>query len=250
LFLLSGEIVPGEEMIFIKEQPELKFDEASHTYTCQGQNLTSVSSLISNYSNKFDPDGSITARKAKENNLTVEQQLSAWKIIGDESRTKGTAFHADIESYIKTKKIPETPNKELIQQFANLRLDGAMFSEVRLCHVGYGIAGTTDLIQLYPDNSLSLGDYKTNKAKKMTRFSFGRKMLSPLTHIFDSTIDKYEIQLSAYAFMLEEAGWWVRDLTIYHIDYDKTLIKEIPLKYRRNDVIRMLEHYKSEKTHN
>lgn len=77
----------------------------------------------------------------------------------------------------------------------------------------------------------------------MSRFSWGRKMLYPLNHIWDSTIDKYELQLSTYAFMLEEAGWWINEIKIIHVDQEKRVLREIPLQNRREDVIIMLEHY-------
>lgn len=231
-------------MIFLSGQSNLEFEPVSHVYKYNGRELISVSSLISQYSTPFDVDGTITARKAAENGLTIEEQKSAWLKIGDESRNKGTQFHADIENYIKTKKIPNTPNKKLVKQFAKFKFKGALYSEVRLFNLFYGIAGTTDLIEVLPNNSINIFDLKTNKAKKMTRFSFGRKMLYPINNIFDSTLDKYEIQLSIYGYMLEEAGWWVNSLTIYHVDYDKQMIKIIPMNNRRKDVIRMLEHYK------
>ena len=230
-------------MIFLQDQHKLHFDEPSHTYTFEGQKLESVSRILSKYSIPFDSDGVILARKAAENGITPLEQKAIWEKKGLDSRIKGTAFHADVESYLKTKRIPDTPNKKLVKQFSKIKFKGILHSEIRLFHLDFGIAGTTDYIELLKDSSISLGDYKTSQAKKMTRYSFGRKMLYPLNHIWDSPLDKFELQLSTYAYMLEEAGWWVRNLTILHIDYDKEKIKEFPMKNRRNDVINMLEHY-------
>lgn len=234
-------------MIFLQNQHKLYFDEPSHTYTFEGQNLVSISSLLKNYGQPFDSDGIIVARKAAENGITVKEQKEIWEKIGKDSRDKGTAFHADAEYYIKTKKIPNTINKTLIKQFSKIKFKGVLFSEIRLFCLEYGIAGTTDIIEVLRDGSLGIWDFKTNAAKKMTRFSFGKKMKYPLNHIWDSVIDKYELQISAYAFMLECAGWWINDLTLLHIDTDKQQIKKIPMKNRRNDVINMLEHYRQNK---
>ena len=231
-------------MEFIPEQSKLEFEPISHTYSLNGQNLVSVSSILKEYSTPFDVDGKIVARKAVENGISVEEQKAIWEKLGKDSREKGTLFHADAENYIKTKKIPNTPNKKLIKEFSKIKFKGALFSEVRLFNLDYGVAGTTDLIEVFPDNSISLADYKTSQAKKMSRFSFGRKMLYPLNNTWDSTLDKFEIQMSIYSYMLEEAGWWVRNLMVYHIDYDKQKIKEFPMQNRRKDVIRMLDHYK------
>ena len=234
-------------MEFIPEQSKLEFEPVSHTYSFGGQKLTSVSAILKEYSNPFDADGKIVARKAAENGLTVEEQKAIWEKAGKDSREKGTLFHSDAENYIKTKKIPNTPNKKLIKEFSKIKFKGALFSEIRLFNLYYGVAGTTDLVEVFPDNSISLADYKTSQAKRMSRFSFGRKMLYPLNYTWDSTLDKFEIQMSIYAYMLEDAGWWVRKLTVYHIDYDKQKIKEFPMQNRRKDVIRMLEHHKQNK---
>jgi len=112
-----------------------------------------------------------------------------------------------------------------------------------LFHEDYGVAGTTDLIEVLPANTISLGDYKTN-AKGITKYSWGRRMMYPLDHIFDANYYHYEIQMSTYAFMLEEAGWWVKEMTIYYINMKKGIIERIPMQNRRNDVINMLEHYR------
>lgn len=204
--------------------------------------LTSISKVISKYSIPFDKDGSIVAKKAAENNITIGEQKAIWEKKGLDSRTKGTEFHKDVETYLKTKKIPNTSNKKLVKQFSKIKFNGILYSEVRLFSSIYGIAGTTDLVELLKDNSISLSDFKTNA--KLSSYSFGKKMLYPLNNIWDSVMDKYTIQISAYAYMLEKAGWWIRDLNIFHIDYIKEKIKHIPMENRRNDVIRMLEHYR------
>lgn len=231
-------------MIFLPDQSKLEFDEPSHTYTFEGKKLESVNKVLSKYSIPFDHDGKILARKAAENGITVLEQKAIWERKGLESRIKGTAFHVDIESYLKTKRIPDTSNKKLVKQFSKIKFKNALYSEIKLYNLTFEIAGTTDIIEVFKDNSISLFDIKTSQAKKITRYSFGRKMLYPLNHIWDSPLDKYELQLSTYAYMLEEAGWWVRNLIIFHIDYDKEKIKQIPMQNRRNDIINMLEHYK------
>ena len=231
-------------MEFIPNQQKLEFDAPSHTYTFEGQKLTSVSNIIKQYSVPFDGDGSILAKKAAENGVSIKEQKAEWEKKGEDARNRGTLLHADIENYIKTKKIPETDNKKLVKKFSKIKFKGALYSEVRLFDVYYGVAGTTDLIEILKDGSINLYDVKSNAKRKMSSFSFGRKMFYPLSNIWDSVLDKYSIQLSTYGYMLEQAGWWVNSLTILHADYDKQEIKEMPMQNRRNDVINMLNHYK------
>ena len=235
-------------MIFIPNQEDLRFEEEPHKYFFREKELISVSRIIECYKNKFDPDGSITARKAAENGLTIEEQKTAWKKINVESCVRGTAFHNDVENYLKTKKIPETTNKKLVKQFSKIRFDGMLFSEVRLFNESWGVAGTTDLIELLPDNKINLFDFKTN-SKGISKFSFGKKMLYPLNHLWDASYYNYEIQMGVYAYMLEEVGWWVNNLALLYIDQKKQEIKEIPMENRRNDVINMLNHYKKNCAH-
>ena len=231
-------------MIFIPNEDRLEFEKEKHVYSFEGRELISVSQVLKEYGQPFDADGKILAKKAAENNISTKEMKERWEKIGKDSRDKGTAFHADAETYIKTKKIPNTINKDLVKQFSKIKFKGALFSEIRLFSLEYGVAGTTDLIEVCKNGSISVHDFKTNAAKKMTRFSFGRKMKYPLNQIWDSVIDKYELQISTYAFMLEEAGWWINNLTLLHIDTDKQKITQIPLQNRRRDVINMLEHFK------
>lgn len=228
-------------MVFIAGQNEVKLDEESHVYTRNGERLTSVSRLIHNYTNEFDEDGVITARCAARNGLTVEEQKAEWRKINEDSIIRGHSFHDDLETYIKTKKVPDINNQEIIKQFSKIKFDGLLYSEVRLWHNQYKIAGTSDIIELLPDNSLNIWDLKSNK--KITGYSWGRKMLYPLNHIWDANLYHYTIQLQLYKFMLEEAGWWVRNMTILFIDPKKNKLKQIPINGCRDDVIMMLEHY-------
>ena len=236
-------------MQFFPNQEKLKFEPVEHVYKYEDTELISVSTLIKKYSHPFDQDGSILAKKAAENGVSIKDQKAEWEKKGKDAREKGTLFHSDIENYIHTKKIPNNINKKLVKQFSKIKFEGLLFSEVRLFNLKYNIAGTTDLIEILPDYSLSLLDYKTNAKKKMSRFSFGRKMFYPLNSIWDSVLDKFEIQISIYAYMLEEAGWWVRNLTILHIDYENEKLVKISMRNRRQDVINMLNHYKKNCAH-
>lgn len=229
-------------MEFIPNQSKLEFDEPSHTYTFEGQELTSVSRVIHSYSQKFDEDGVIAARCAAKNGITIEEQRDEWKKINADSIVRGHSFHSDLETYIKTKKIPNTSNKEVIKQFSKIKFKGKLYSEVRLFNVEFGIAGTSDILEVLPDGSINIWDLKSNKAIKT--FSFGRKMQYPLHRIWDANAYHYSIQLETYKFMLEEAGWWVRDLTLLHIDPTNDKLKHIPVEPCRQDVIRMLTHFR------
>jgi len=84
-------------MQFIPHQEKLSFDEVNHSYFFKGTELTSVSKIIGCYKQQFDPDGSILAKKAAENGVTVEEQRAVWDKIRDNSCVIGTSFHNDVE---------------------------------------------------------------------------------------------------------------------------------------------------------
>ncbi len=228
-------------MEFIPNQQKLEFDAPSHTYTFEGQKLTSVSNIIKQYSHPFDEDGSILAKKAAENGISIEEQRAAWKKINEDSIIRGNSFHKDLEIYIKTKKVADTHNKKIIKQFAKIKFKGKLYSEVRLFNLEFGIAGTSDILELMPDNSIRIWDLKSNK--KLNTYSWGRKMKYPLNNYWDANMYHYTIQLEIYKFMLEKAGWWVDNLTLLFIDPKTETLKQIPVQGRREDIIHLLNHY-------
>jgi hypothetical protein len=76
------------------------FDLNTHTYTLDGgKKLTSVTSLISNFKNKFDSDYH-AERIAKRDGKTKEVVLKEWKDKSDLSCEVGTYIHGIIEKYI------------------------------------------------------------------------------------------------------------------------------------------------------
>lgn len=229
-------------MEFIPGQVKLSFKPETHQYFHNNIEFCSVSKLIERYKNPFDPNGEIIARKAAENGITIEEQRARWKKINEESIIRGHSFHSDLESYIKTKKIPKTDNEDIIRQFSKIKFKGMLFSEVRLWNLEYRIAGTTDLIELLPNKSINLLDLKTNK--NIRKFSWKKRMLPPLDYYWDANYYHYSIQLEIYKFMLEEAGWWVNSTTLLYIDPQTNLLTHIPVQARREDILNVLEHHR------
>ncbi|MBK8156494.1 MAG: hypothetical protein IPK55_11105 [Streptococcus sp.] len=74
-------------------------------------------------------------------------------------------------------------------------------------------------------------------------------MFAPIQHLDDSNGIHYTLQLSAYSFILEEAGYTPNNLTIHHVlfDEDETdiLVVDYPLNYLKKEVKLMFEHFKN-----
>lgn len=76
--------------------------------------------------------------------------------------------------------------------------------------------------------------HNTNKKIKSTGYN---KMQFPLENLSDCEISHYSLQLSTYAYMLEEMGFKIRNLGLSHYD------TPIKLEYIKQDAKKMLNHY-------
>ena len=228
-------------------QDQIYFDEDSHAYFVKetGRRLTSPTSIIKQYSHPFDPDGTILKRCATREGVPPEELHAKWRKMGDDSVVRGHSIHDSFEKYVLTGKIQDDENQDIIIDFASkVKTEGALYPEVTLFDLEYGMAGRTDLVEMWWDNIINLYDFKTNK--KISKFSFGKKMFPPLDHIWDCNFYHYECQLSLYALMLESQGYCPRNLNLLWIN-PKRKIEIIPMQYRRNDMLLLLKHYHYEK---
>lgn len=111
------------------------------------------------------------------------------------------------------------------------------------------VAGQIDLL-IKDGNDIIIVDYKTNKEiKKHSYFDknkFSRIMMKyPLNNIEDCNFYHYSLQLSTYAYLLQQIKpeLNIKKLTLIHIDHNDK-ITEYTVDYLKNDVERMLKHYK------
>lgn len=111
------------------------------------------------------------------------------------------------------------------------------------------VAGQIDLL-IKDENDIIIADYKTNKEiKKHSYFDknkFNRIMMKyPLNNIEDCNFYHYSLQLSTYAYLLQQIKpeLNIKKLMLIHIDHDDK-ITEYTVDYLKNDVERMLKHYK------
>ena len=111
------------------------------------------------------------------------------------------------------------------------------------------VAGQIDLL-IKDGNDIIIADYKTNKEiKKHSYFDknkFNRIMMKyPLNNIEDCNFYHYSLQLSTYAYLLQQINpeLNIKKLMLIHIDHDDK-ITEYTVEYLKNDVERMLKHYK------
>lgn len=200
------------------------FDSDSHTYTIKetGQVLTSVTTLIKQYTPPFEAhavaQSMIDKKKPAYAGLTVEEIIKQWKDKADLAAHEGDLLHEYLEHWPKAKGYgfhPETPRvlsmckqvdklfPKLLKRFRIVEAEKIIFS-ARL-----GLAGMSDLIMA--DDTTAEGiilDWKTNyKALTDSESSF-EKMLPPIEHLDNCDLVRYGLQLALYEKMLEEEGFY------------------------------------------
>lgn len=135
-------------------------------------------------------------------------------------------------------------------------LPDGVYTELQLWNHHYLIAGKSDKV-IVDGRYIDIDDYKTNEEiDKVSYFNAYKgehdMMLPPIDHLMDCNFIHYTLQLSIYAYMLECFGYKIRKITFKHHPRkaDKSITEEaIPyeVKYKRADVIAMLEYYRNNK---
>lgn len=202
------------------------FTDHNHTYTFineglnykKNEKLISVTTIIHHYVPPFDPDGSITARFALENKLTVEEVKEFWRIDNHLANVYGTLIHSYLEEYI-IKGFVKTKYKYrwIIDEFKTIKFDGKLYPEKLLYSSEYKLAGQCDLTEVLPNGVLRIWDFKTNKKLELVS-EFGNKMLYDLSYCDDCNFIHYKIQLSIYARLYQMKGAKIESLNLIYFD--------------------------------
>lgn len=201
-----------------------------------------------------------------ENDFNREQQaiLDAWDEENRKSCERGTKIHADLENsfYKKGKDIDISKYQiggkfECRKDYNDLDLENGIYPEYLISRVSpdgkLRIAGQIDLL-VKKGNKFIIGDWKTNKKietksfyNKNTKSSV--KMKYPLNTLDDVNYYHYALQLSTYAWMIQQLdpAYEIEDLVLVHFDHnDNMTVYHMP--YLKDEVIKMLAFYKKEST--
>lgn len=186
-----------------------------------------------------------------------------WHTIRDESCEKGTKFHEQKEreayeqGYMKTN--PKDINNSVMKIIDSKPVDAlsttqtpvfqskgdadttlkmsckalyelpdGYYPELIIWNDDYTLCGTADKVWINTIDGIrfiDIDDWKTNKEIKMpTRYM----MKAPLDHLSDVNYVHYTLQISIYAWMLEQVGFKVRNLYLTH----QKELHEQPQRYR------------------
>lgn len=222
---------------------ELNFDPVKHEYTgLDGKAYLSGSHFPKQFYSPFDSQQVTEAvlKAYPDSDVTSAELNDIWDNNGIVSRKFGTAVHAAMENYIKHSRVGaeiagvdkngKKPNKALsknpffkkiVEDFVDkFGIDG-MISEEFVAD-GNGHCGRVDAIRIIDKDKkiIRIVDFKTDADLLEKKY---QKKDSPLkkTHT-DNTMRGYHfLQLSYYAYILEQYGYTVEGLDLYWLNPEK-----------------------------
>lgn len=198
-------------------------------------------------------------------NKTQQDILDQWQEENQKSCERGTKIHAMLEQQmykaganITFKKLGIGGKFTCDKGRTTLDLENGVYPEYLLHYDSpdgiLHLAGQTDLM-IIQGQKLWVADYKSNKKIEQRGFfdkttKKTQKMKYPLNTIEDCNYGHYQLQLSTYAWMIQQMrpDLEVQDLILIHYDHQgKQTIYHCD--YLMNDVVKMLKWYKKELIH-
>jgi len=202
----------------------VSFDESNHSYYKDGSRLTSVTTFINKYKNKFDSEYH-SKRIAEREGKTQDQVLKEWSDKALKSTTMGTYIHKIFEDYINGLEYKDSGvyQKEKVA----IKFINDMFLTERLRPIGcedivYNnfLAGQVDCKAEDQKGNRYILDWKTNE--EISTYSYGKRMLGIFSHLDDHAHNHYMIQPSIY----QRLDGNVKECFVVHImENDYKIIK-------------------------
>lgn len=233
-------------------QQYVSLEPVSHRYfDTDGKEYDSMSRVIARFKKKFDAE-KWSRIVAKKEGVSQNQIKKKWDKMRDDAAEHGTRIHDALERYEKEFTILPTDQdlEPMIKAVTELYTGYArIFQEECLYDPEFMIAGTADKILQRTKSSKSIidiGDYKTNVRRGIEFQNKYRDYMSgPLSHLEDCNYNHYSLQLSAYAYMLENmTGSKIGNLHIMYIPSSNPLaFKRIAVPYMKYEVIEMFKAY-------
>ncbi len=208
------------------------FDPVAHVYTNQfGQKLMSGSEFAEKFCPEFNADMIVPKMEAKYGVPGAEIK-AMWKAKADASCFLGDAIHKALELYGKHRTTsmlttPEATDAKAMHDnpILNAAVTGFYTPEriaEKALYEGFIInndamlCGHIDRLLITGEKTCRVQDFKTNG--DINKAGSPKMLSAPFTDIPNTTLNKYWLQLSFYAHILQLAGWSVEGLDIFHYD--------------------------------
>lgn len=225
------------------------FDEASHTYTVNGQQLISGTTFIKQFHQEFD--GPAVANKiSTKRGTTPEALLKEWTEKGEQ----GSMVHSYAEWMFDPNSDPGLPpyaieadrvgllTVQLLHACDKLQEKGfePIEAEKIIFSARLGLAGTIDLLMTDSAGQIIVLDWKSNE--KLTLDNPFETCFPPIEHLEDANLNHYALQLSLYQYILETESYFPAGQEyrrfIVHLTEDNHYIYAV--KYLRDEIESLL----------
>lgn len=197
----------------VTDDGDLYFDEAAHTYEdAEGNQFWTGSTWAKQFEKPFDPQ--LIAPKVAEKKLTTaDKVIEGWDLKSEVSMSYGTTVHKALECGIKYDELPNNPHlAALVQDYLDMSHDEEQTSELFVVDMEHKMCGTIDVLVNKGNKHVVIRDFKTGDIYKKTTLTPEAKELWDLEN---KTISIYQLQLSFYAYIMEQKGYKVDALEIY-----------------------------------
>lgn len=267
----------------------VKFYPHNHTYESTDIfdkiDWTSVTALISKFRPPFDPKQSSVDcslnKKSKWYGIHPDEIQALWKKENTRSTDLGNWYHKKkeellllnetAERYERTLQIIKPLYEEGEKIAPDQRLVDGIYPEHFIYLKAQGVCGQSDEV-IVSNGVLHVHDHKSNKDLKKPPYKSWKgvvkTLLAPLSHVEDSKLAEYSLQLSTYAYMIlkhnpqlklgklvlnyvtfEEEGRDKFDYPIMKLDENGEYIvrseEPIELPYMKKEVEIMFQHKKA-----
>lgn len=234
------------------------FFEDGHYYKYKGKDIgISVTRFISQYENEFDAQA-IAEKVAIRDDKSIQEVLNEWKAKNEWACLKGSKSHEFAQNIWKgvlypndIKNVTEGQKKA----FESIKRQAEQFYldyRDRLEHLAdefvigseeYNIASAIDhLFYNKLTGGLVMVDYKTNSDIRKNE-KYAKKMKIPLSHLKDTTLNHYFIQLSIYKYLLEKyTDITLEDMFIVYMSENIEEYEIIEVPYLKDEVKKILEN--------
>lgn len=186
----------------------------------------SGTSFVKRFTPQFDPNGTITERKARERGCSVEQLKFEWMQKANDACSMGTRVHETCEDTLYQRALRNSPQgvHERLLMNAGIAAARHIMSKWRILGVEQLIgdefallAGSIDLLALDEQSQTYwILDWKTNTEIRFENPFGGSSqfMLPPVAHLMNCDGVHYELQLATYEMILRSAGYVPRTAKI------------------------------------
>jgi hypothetical protein len=192
---------------------KVRWSEYLHICTdLKGNELIGGSTYASKFEKGFDSER-IAKAYAKKNGLDEIELKEYWKSLGDTANNYGTSIHKALEHYNKFNKpfgaeaLPRVPHlREVVKQFLAVSNFNNCVAEPLITDTEKGMSGWVDNLRFLDKKNVVVEDYKTNTFKDDAAY-YSK---------WASKLDYYKKQLDYYGTILENHGYTVASLVIWH----------------------------------